>query len=195
PNYLWTKGQRFFDMEEQGKQQQSAWLMAATFVMLLMSALFESVLLPWAVIITVPFSFFGVWWLFWITGTQFGIMAAIGVIILIGVVVNNAIVLVDRINQLRAEGLPRNDAVAIGAHQRFRPMMMTALTTILGLMPMAVGNTNLFGIPYAPLGRALIGGLITSTLLTPIMVPVLYTYLDDLRGKFQKLKLTPILNN
>lgn len=181
PNYEWTKGRRFFDVEEQGRQQMTAWLMAALFVMLLMSALFESILLPWAVIITVPFSFFGVWWLFYITGTEFGVMAAIGVIILIGVVVNNAIVLVDRINQLRTEGLTREDAVCLGARQRFRPIVMTALTTILGLTPMALGDTSLLGIPYAPLGRALIGGLVTATITTPILVPILYTYLDDLR--------------
>ncbi|MBM3325539.1 MAG: efflux RND transporter permease subunit [Calditrichaeota bacterium] len=191
--YEWSKGRRFRDIEEQGKQQQQAWLLAAVFVMLLMGALFESFILPWSVIVTVPFSFFGVWWTLWLTGTQFGIMSAVGVIVLIGVVVNNAIVLVDHINRLRRAGLQRDDALAVGARERFRPIAMTALTTICGLLPMAFGSANLVGIPYAPMGRTIIGGLLTATISTPLVVPLIYSYLEDMqewvkkaRGKFRK---------
>jgi len=162
-------------------------------VMLLMGALFESFILPWSVIVTVPFSFFGVWWTLWLTGTQFGIMSAVGVIVLIGVVVNNAIVLVDHINRLRRAGLQRDDALAVGARERFRPIAMTALTTICGLLPMAFGSANLVGIPYAPMGRTIIGGLLTATISTPLVVPLIYSYLEDMqewvkkaRGKFRK---------
>ncbi|MBM3329967.1 MAG: efflux RND transporter permease subunit, partial [Calditrichaeota bacterium] len=179
--YEWTKGRRFAEIEEQGGQQRMAWLLAATFVMLLMGALFESFLLPWAVIVTVPFSFFGVWWMLYLTGTQFGVMAGVGVVILIGVVVNNAIVLVDRVNRLREEGLSRNEALAIGARERFRPIAMTALTTICGLLPMALGGSSLMGVPYAPMGRTIIGGLLAATLSTPVVVPLVYSLLDDFR--------------
>ncbi len=181
PGYEWNKGERFASIEEAGRERNQVWLLALMFVFLVMGALFESFLLPWCVIITIPFSFFGVWWFLWITGTQFGLMAGIGVIILIGVVVNNAIVLVDRVNMLRESGVKRNEALAVASRQRFRPIAMTALTTIMGLAPMAVGDASLVGIPYAPMGRAIIGGMLTATISTPIIVPLAYSLIDDFR--------------
>ena len=181
PGYEWGKGRRFQAIEDATRERSQAWLLAITFVFLLMGALFESFLLPWVVIATIPFSFFGVWWMLFITGTQFGIMAGIGVVILIGVVVNNAIVLVDRINRLRSEGMPRDEALVTAVQQRFRPIAMTALTTIMGLMPMAVGSANMIGIPYSPMGRAIIGGMIAATISTPIVVPLMYSLADDFK--------------
>jgi len=113
-------------------------------------------------------------------------MAGIGVVILIGVVVNNAIVLVDRVNRLRREGMSRDEALKLGAQQRFRPIMLTALTTIMGLFPMAMGSASLVGIPYAPMGRAIIGGMLTATLTTPVVVPLAYSLIDDFRGWIKK---------
>ncbi len=179
PGYEWNKGRRFVDIEEAGKERNQSWMLALMFVFLVMGALFESFTLPWCVIVTVPFSFFGVWWFLLITGTQFGLMAGIGVIILIGVVVNNAIVLVDRVNKLRQEGMERDEALAVASRQRFRPIAMTALTTIMGLVPMSVGDAALIGIPYAPMGRAIIGGMLTATVTTPIIVPLAYSLIDD----------------
>jgi HAE1 family hydrophobic/amphiphilic exporter-1 len=95
-------------------------------------------------------------------------------------VVNNAIVLIDRINRLRKEGKTRKEAVMEAGRNRFRPIFMTAFTTILGLTPMAVGNTTMVGIPYAPMGRAIIGGLLAATFLTLFIVPLAYTFFDDL---------------
>ncbi len=181
PGYEWGKGGRFSSVVEASRERSQIWLLAIMFVFLLMGALFESFLLPWCVIITVPFSFIGVWWLLYLTGTQFGVMSAVGVIILIGVVVNNAIILVDRVNRLRNEGgLPRDQALALASRQRFRAIVMTAFTTIMGLMPMAVGDANLVGIPYAPMGRAIIGGMLTATITTPLVVPLAYSLIDDL---------------
>ena len=185
PGYDWAKGRRFEDVAESTEERSQAWMLAVMFVFLLMGALFESVLLPWCVIVTVPFSFLGVWWFLFLTGTQFGLMAGIGVIILIGVVVNNAIVLVDRVNTLRKTGLDRDEALAVASRQRFRPIAMTALTTIMGLMPMAIGNANLIGIPYAPMGRAIIGGMLTATITTPVVVPLVYSLVDDLQKWFK----------
>ncbi|MDP8238563.1 MAG: efflux RND transporter permease subunit [Candidatus Hatepunaea meridiana] len=186
PGYEWGKGRRFETVEEAAGERSQAWLLAIMFVFLLMGALFESFLLPFCVIVTVPFSFFGVYWFLFMTGTQFGIMAGIGVIILIGVVVNNAIVLVDRVNKLRKQGYDRDEALAVASRQRFRPIVMTALTTIMGLVPMAVGDAALVGIPYSPMGRAIIGGMLSATITTPLVVPLAYSIIDDFKNWLKK---------
>lgn len=146
-----------------------------------MGVLFESVVLPFSVLFSIPFSFLGVYWALYLTGTPMDMMANIGMIVLIGVVVNNAIVLVDMINRMRLEGLSRTDAILEAGHNRFRPILMTTFTTVFGLLPMALGNSNLIGIPYAPLGRTMMGGLLVSTFMTLLLVPICYTLLDDLR--------------
>jgi HAE1 family hydrophobic/amphiphilic exporter-1 len=185
--YTWSKGQRFRRMQESGQSQQFAVLLSITFVFLLMGILFESFVLPLSIIIAIPFSFFGAFWMMFLTRTPIGLMSQIGFIILIGIVVNNAIVLIDLVNRLRKEGLNRFDAIMEAGRQRFRPILMTAFTTIGGIIPMAVGNAQMIGIPYAPLGRTIIGGLLTSTILSLIAVPWGYTIFDDLREYFKKV--------
>ena len=192
--YSWSKGNRFSRMEESNEAQNFALILAITFVFLLMGVLFESFILPLSVIICIPFSFFGAYWLLYLTKTPFDIMAMIGMIILIGVVVNNAIVLVDLVNRLRASGIPRTEALMTASKRRFRPIMMTAMTTIMGLFPMAAGNSDLIGIPYAPLGRVMIGGMATSTMFTLIFVPLFYSFFDDLR-EFWKRAVTSSLKS
>ena len=182
PNgYSWDKGNRFRLWMEQDTAQQFAIILAITFVFILMGILFESFVLPLSIIICIPFSFFGAFWTLYLTGTPFDVMAGVGIIILIGVVVNNAVVLVDLVNRFRREGMNRYDALVEAGKNRFRPIFMTAFTTIFGLVPMALGNSSLIGIPYAPLGRTIIGGIFTSTFFTLIFVPLAYTYFDDLR--------------
>jgi hydrophobic/amphiphilic exporter-1 (mainly G- bacteria), HAE1 family len=185
--YQWTLSGRFEEMDEERNDSWLAVLLAVAFVFLLMGILFESFILPLSVIIAIPFSFLGVYWMLWITNTPFELMASIGTIVLIGVVVNNAIVLVDLVNRLRAEGYERVEAILEAGRNRFRPILMTSATTIFGLLPMALGNGDLAGIPHAALGRAMIGGLITSTALTLIVVPLFYTLFDDLRVSGQNL--------
>ncbi|MBE2214563.1 MAG: efflux RND transporter permease subunit, partial [Opitutaceae bacterium] len=180
--YRWDKGSRFRNMQESDDAQMFAMLMAVSFVFFLMGVLFESFLLPLAVIIAIPFAFLGVYWTLFITGTPFDIMAGIGVVILVGVVVNNAIVLVDLVNRLRAEGHDRFESLVEAARHRFRPILMTTLTTACGLIPMALGDSKLIDMSYTPLGRAMMGGLLCSTVLTLVVVPLFYTFLDDLRG-------------
>ena len=150
-------------MEESNEAQAFGIIMAVIFVFLLMGVLFESFVLPLSVIVSVPFAFIGANWMLFLTGTTFDLMAGIGLIILIGIVVNNAIVLMDLINRLKKEGFSQQDAILEAGQRRFRPILMTALTTICGLLPMALGNAGLIGIPYAPLGRTIIGGLISAT--------------------------------
>jgi HAE1 family hydrophobic/amphiphilic exporter-1 len=181
--YRWDRGARYSRLEESNRAQQFALLLAVTFVFLLMGVLFESFVLPLAVIIAVPFSFLGVFWMLYLTGTALDVMAMIGTVILVGVVVNNAIVLVDLTNRLRAAGRPRFEALLEAGTHRFRPILMTTCTTIFGLVPMALGNAKMIGMPYAPLGRTMIGGLLASTLLTLLIVPLFYTLLDDLRHR------------
>jgi len=185
--YTWTKGQNFRRMQESNSSVKFAMILSITFVFLLMGFLFESFVLPLSVIVSIPFSFLGAFWILYLTGTPIDMMSQIGFVILVGVVVNNAIVLVDLINRLRNEGVSRYDAIIEAGHQRFRPILMTAFTTIGGLLPMAVGNTAMIGIPYAPMGRTIIGGLLTSTLLSLIAVPWAYTLFDDMREYFKRL--------
>ena len=153
---------------------------AILFVYLVMAVLFESLLLPLSVMLTIPLAFFGTFLMLNITQTAVGITALIGIVILIGVVVNNGIILVDMINRKRMEGLSRTEAILEAGKHRFRPIMMTSFTTIGGLIPMALGQAELWvGIPYAPMGRAIIGGLLSATFLTLIVVPVFYTLFDE----------------
>lgn len=179
--YSLDKGGRFGRWEEQEMAQGFALILAVTFVFILMGVLFESFVLPLSIIICIPFALFGAYWGLFISRTPFDMMAGIGLIVLIGIVVNNAIVLVDLVNRFITEGMSRHDAIIEAGKNRFRPIFMTAFTTIFGLVPMALGNSTLIGIPYAPLGRTIIGGIFTSTILTLIFVPLAYTYFDDLR--------------
>jgi len=185
--YSWSKGKHFDRLRQNNENAIFAIIMSACFVFLLMGFLFESFILPLSVILAIPFSFFGAYWMLYLTGTPIDIMSQIGFVILVGVVVNNAIVLIDLVNRLRKQGWSRHDAILEAGKQRFRPILMTAFTTIGGLLPMAVGNTSMIGIPYAPMGRTIIGGLLTSTLLSLIAVPWAYTLFDDMREHFRKL--------
>ena len=185
--YSYETGGRIQRFGDQDADLVSALLFSIILVILIMGVLFESVVLPFSVVVAIPAAFVGSFWLLFITGTTFELMAGIGLVVLVGVVVNNAIVLIDLINQYRNSGMQREQAILVAAMHRFRPILMTALTTIFGLLPMAVGNTGLIGIPYAPMGVTLIGGLISSTFLTLFAVPVFYTYFDDLREFFPKM--------
>ena len=180
--YTWDKGERYSKLQEEDNTMMFAMVMAVTFVFLLMGVLFESFVLPFSVLFSIPFAFLGVYWTLFLTGTSMDGMAMVGVIVLIGVVVNNAIVLVDMINRLRGEGMDRLEAILEAGHNRFRPIMMTTFTTVFGLLPMALGSSTVLGQPYAPMGRTMIGGLLASTLLTLLVVPLFYTFLDDLRS-------------
>ena len=185
--YTWNKGERFSRLAESDASRQVGVVMGITSVFLLMGVLFESFILPFSVLLSIPFSFLGVYWTLYLTDTPLDIMASIGIIVLIGVVVNNAIVLIDMINRLRADGLDRFAAILEAGRNRFRPILMTTFTTVFGLLPMAVGNSNAMGTPYAPLGRTMMGGLLVSTFLTLLVVPLFYTLLDDLRMALKRL--------
>jgi HAE1 family hydrophobic/amphiphilic exporter-1 len=158
-----------------------AMVLSTIFIFLLMGFLFESFILPMSVLPSIPLSFIGVWWFLMFTGSPIDSLAVIGILLLLGVVVNNGIVLVDFINSARVAGLSREEAIVQAGMQRFRPIMMTALTTVGGMIPLAFSTPTGEGLNYGPFGKTLVGGMTTATILTLVVVPVSYTYFDDLR--------------
>ena len=179
PGYSWSPG---FFTQQQDKDVDDflfSMMLALVMVYFVMAALFESVLHPFAIMLSLPFSVVGIVAFLLLTGTPFNVMAQIGVIILIGIVVNNGIVLLNHINHLRRGGLVRREAILRGCEERLRPICMTAATTIVGLIPLAWGDGNLLGMSYFPLARTVMGGLIASTALTLIVLPTYYVILDD----------------
>ncbi len=143
-------------------------------VYLVMAAQFESLIDPLVIMFSVPFAVVGVIWALLITGTTLSVNAFIGMIMLVGIVVNNAIVLVDYTNLLRARGLSIGEAVQTAGKRRLRPVLMTALTTIFGLLPMALSRSE-GSETWVPLAVAVIGGLLVSTVITLVFVPTLYS--------------------
>jgi HAE1 family hydrophobic/amphiphilic exporter-1 len=142
-----------------------------------MASQFESLMHPFVILFSVPLAAVGVALALALTGTTISVMVFIGMIMLSGIVVNNAIVLVDLVNRLRAEGMERLDAILEAGSLRLRPILMTTLTTVLGLTPMALGLGEGAEI-RTPMAVTVIGGLLVSTLLTLFVVPVVYTLLD-----------------
>ena len=183
PGYSWKEGRGFERQDETADMMATNILLGVACIFLVMAALFESMLLPFSIILgSIVFSIFGVFLFFAATGTTFSFMAMIGIMILIGVVVNNGIVLVDHINNLRMQGVSRDKAIVMAGRNRLRPILMTVATTIVGLAPLAVGTTQVGGDgpPYYPMARAIIGGLAFSTVVSLLVVPALYIYFDGL---------------
>jgi HAE1 family hydrophobic/amphiphilic exporter-1 len=172
----------FMDDDEAMQQMFFNLIIALVMIYVVMAAVFESLLFPSAIMSGVLFSVFGVFWLFWITGTEFNIMAFIGILVLMGVVVNNGIVMVEHINNLRRRGLARTEALVEGSRERLRPILMTMGTAILAMVPTAIGNTQMAGDgpSYFPMARAIAGGLAFSTVVSLLFLPTIYAILDDL---------------
>ncbi len=161
-----------------------ALLAAIAIVFIVMVATFSSIRQPLVLLVSIPFAATGALGLLLLTDTPLGISALIGMLLLVGIVVTNAIVLIDLINQYRREGRPIQEAIMDGARQRLRPILMTALATIFALLPMALGITGGGGFISQPLAIVVIGGLFSSTVLTLIIVPVLYWLIEG--GKERK---------
>ncbi|MFF3760602.1 efflux RND transporter permease subunit [Streptomyces sp. NPDC002185] len=165
-----------------------AMLAAVAIVFMLLVATFRSLIQPLILLVSIPFAATGALGLLVITGTAMGVPAMIGMLMLIGIVVTNAIVLIDLINQYRAQGLGVVEAVIEGGRHRLRPILMTALATIFALLPMALGITGEGGFIAQPLAVVVIGGLITSTLLTLLLVPTLYAMVELRKERRAKKK-------
>ncbi len=173
------------DMQESFGYMAEALLLAVILVYFILAAQFESFIYPLAIMLSLPLSLVGMAGMLFMTGDTINIMSLIGLIMLMGLVTKNAILLVDYAQVLRSRGLERREAIITAGRTRLRPIMMTTLAMIFGMLPLALGLGQ--GAEMrAPMARAVIGGLITSTLLTLIVVPVMYAWLDDLANRLRR---------
>ncbi|MGR4879401.1 efflux RND transporter permease subunit [Streptomyces sp. LARHCF249] len=177
------------DQDEAFASLGLAMFAAIAIVFMLLVATFRSLIQPLILLVSIPFAATGALGLLIVTGTPMGVPAMIGMLMLIGIVVTNAIVLIDLVNQYRAQGLGVVEAVVEGGRHRLRPILMTALATIFALLPMALGVTGEGGFISQPLAVVVIGGLVSSTLLTLLLVPTLYTMVE-LRKERRRAKKT-----
>src|SRR5713226_1165160 len=169
-----------------------ALLIAILLVYLVMVATFRSIIQPLILLVSIPFAATGSILLLLATHTTLGVPALLGLLMLVGIVVTNAIVLLDLVNQYRAKGLDARTAVVEGGRRRLRPILMTAIATILALLPMALGLSKAGVFIAGPLAIVVIGGLTTSTILTLLLVPTLYVIVEDARGRFGRRRTTPL---
>jgi hydrophobic/amphiphilic exporter-1 (mainly G- bacteria), HAE1 family len=181
PGYGLSFGASFEDDAKVLSEMGFSFILALILIYMVMAALFESYSYPFSILISVVFSIVGVFWTFLVWPTVFSIMAFIGVMILIGVVVNNGIILVEHVNNLREAGMARAEALVIGGKERLRPILITTACTVLGLAPLCVGNVGIGGDgpPYFPMARAIAGGLIFSTVVSLLVLPTAYALIDD----------------
>ncbi|MEN3536732.1 efflux RND transporter permease subunit [Microbispora sp. ZYX-F-249] len=179
------------DQQEAFADLGLAMLLAVAIVFMIMVATFRSLVQPLILLVSIPFAATGAIGLLLATDTALGVPALIGMLMLIGIVVTNAIVLIDLINQYREQGLGVVEAVVEGGRRRLRPILMTAIATICALTPMALGVTGSGGFISQPLAIVVIGGLISSTLLTLVLVPTLYTMVERLKERMRRTPKPP----
>ena len=194
--YHWQLGRSYQRFVESQQQAAFSITLAIVLVYLIMAALFESLVLPLTIMVTVPFALSGVVGIFMLTQTSFNQMADLGMLILCGLAVNSGIMLVEAANQMRAQGLDRTEALLRSGQQRLRPIVMTVLTTVIGLLPMVLplllpsvfGEASRHVRLYAPIALVVMGGLCTSTVLTLLILPAVYTLFDDAMQAWRQLR-------
>jgi HAE1 family hydrophobic/amphiphilic exporter-1 len=186
----WQYGERQRRKAEEFSGLGLAVVLAIALIYMLLASQFESFIMPLTVLTTVPLCVVGVVLALFLSDRAFGLTAFIGLLLLVGIVVKNGILLVDYTNQLRARGVPRLEAVLTAAPTRMRPILMTSISAVLGMLPLALATSSASQL-QAPLATVVIGGLTTSTILTLFVVPVVYTFFDDLTklGKKDKRDL------
>ncbi|MCF7885175.1 MAG: efflux RND transporter permease subunit [Candidatus Marinimicrobia bacterium] len=195
-DFRWEVGGSAEDMQESFKWLGVAIIVAAFLVYMVMASQFESLLDPFIIIFTVPLAIMGAIWALFFTGTSLSVTALIGMVLLVGIVVNNGIVLVDYINQLREKhGYNLWMAILTGGKRRMRPILMTALTTILAMVPIALKLGSGAEL-WVGMARAVIGGLILATVLTLVLIPIIYLFFEKLAlkraMKKHKIEMRPI---
>ncbi|MBN1388219.1 MAG: efflux RND transporter permease subunit [Bacteroidales bacterium] len=177
--------------KESMKNLNFALILSIILVYMVLASQFESLVHPFVILLTIPLAVVGSIWIFFLLGKTLNIMAYIGIIMLAGIAVNDSIILIDRINQIRADGLSRRQAIIEAGGQRIRPIIMTSLTTILALLPLTFGFGESASL-RSPMALAVIGGLVTSTILTLIVIPCVYWVLDALKDMVSGNKKTVI---
>lgn len=181
----WEFGERQRRKAEEFSGLGLAVVLAIALIYMLLASQFESFITPLVVLCTVPLCVVGVILALFLTDRAFGLTAFVGLLMLVGIVVKNGILLVDYTNQLRARGVPRDEAILVASPTRLRPILMTSVSAMLGMLPIAAALGAASQL-QAPLATVVIGGLATSTVLTLFVVPVVYTYFDDLARKLRK---------
>jgi multidrug efflux pump subunit AcrB len=181
------------NVEQQQKTNRElllAFALAILLVYVVMASQFQSFIDPFIIMFTIPLGIAGVFWTLFLTNTTLSVTSAQGIIVMVGIVVSNGILLVDYINKLRASGVELHEAVVRGGRTRLKPILMTSLATVLGLIPMAIGMGG--ESTQAPLAIAVIGGLTFSTTLTLFFIPILYTIFEErFKRKIQGDEETP----
>jgi HAE1 family hydrophobic/amphiphilic exporter-1 len=178
PGVSWEIGGSAKDQAESFKYLALAFILGVILVYMIMASQFESLLDPFIIMFSVPFAVVGVIWALLVTGKTFSITSVVGMVMLVGIVVKNAIVLVDYINIMRSRGLGVREAIEITGPRRLRPILMTTATTLLGLFPLAL-STGEGAEVWTPLAVAVIGGLLVSTLISLVLVPVIYSLFEE----------------
>jgi HAE1 family hydrophobic/amphiphilic exporter-1 len=176
------------EMKDSFRSLQFVLLLAIFLVYLVMASQFESLIHPFVILLTIPLAITGAVWALWLTHTTVNVVAYIGLIMLAGIVVNQSIVLIDAVNKARERGLAKHDAIVEAGKLRLRPILITKLTTILGLMPMALGLGEGAEV-RAPMAITVIGGVLLTTFLTLLVIPVVYSVMD--RKKFAQAASAP----
>ena len=185
--YEWNLGEEFRRFEREEAETRFGLILAIILIYLIMSMLFESYIHPLTILLIILFAFTGVAFVFYFLGLPLDSVSRLGLLLLCGLVVNNAIVLIDYVKRLRKWGMERHSAIFKGGRDRMRPIMMTTFTTILGLLPMVLplflpflfGPFDGRGSIWAPVGLVVISGLITSTILSLVIMPTIYSLIDD----------------
>lgn len=178
--YSWTFGRWQSERKEKSEEFLTNLLLALLLIFGLMAGLFESIQQAVGLMIALPFALSGAIWSLYISGTDFDQPAAVGLLLLIGIVVNNGIVMVEHINTYRREGMNREEAMLRGGRERLRPVLMTAGTTLLGLLPMVIQKPALGGVYYYSIALVLMGGLVVSTFLTTVLLPTTIGLVEDM---------------
>jgi HAE1 family hydrophobic/amphiphilic exporter-1 len=177
--YSWTFGRSEEMRKERSQEFLVNLLLALVLVFVVMAALFESVRQAIGLMIALPFALSGAVWALYLTKTDFDSPGAVGLLLLIGIVVNNGIVMIEHINGYRRQGMPRYDAMVKGGRERLRPILMTAITTLISLVPMAIQRPSLGDVYYYSMAIVIMGGLFVSTFLTSILLPTNTTLVED----------------
>ncbi len=189
--YRWTFGR----WQERNKEKSREFLvnlgLALLLVFAVMAGLFESVRQAIALMVALPFALAGAMWTLYLTGTDFDQPAAVGLLLLIGIVVNNGIVMLEHINSYRRAGMPREEAMLKGGRERLRPILMTALTTLIGLVPIVVQKPTIGGVYYYSIALVIMGGLSLSTFLTSVLLPTTATLVEDTVAGMGRIVMWP----
>jgi multidrug efflux pump subunit AcrB len=185
PGLRLVVGGQVEEQEEVNSAILGALALAVIFIYLVLASQFGSFLQPIAIMASLPLSIVGVMLALLVTGTTLNIFSMIGIVFLMGLVTKNAILLVDFANKGKRDGMERGEALLAAGQVRLRPILMTTAAMVVGMLPLAIGIGE-GAEQQAPMGRAIIGGVITSTLLTLVVVPVIYTYLDALETRLKR---------